>query len=393
MITQSKFFNKIIGNLSFMFEYLASESKHQRLYAQEEDARHPFERDRDRIIHSVAFRRLQNKTQVFIYDEGDHYRTRLTHSLEVSQIARSIARRLGVNEDLCELVALAHDFGHPPFGHNGEYALQDAAELYGGFDHNAQALRIICMLENKHMHFDGLNLTKESIDAIMKHNGPIDIDKYRDLKGQNAANTIQRVATLYNIDLQKHSSIEAQIAAIADDIAYCNHDIDDGIRAGLITFDELCNMKEVKSFLAGLSIDSPRSVSTFVRRLIRKMVDDVVANTTSTIMDNGITSSDDVANFGEPVVWMSKETFELLKGLKAMLFNRIYNYTNSSDMGKKTNMIVTDLFNHFFNNLEALPQSWHKRLDFEQPAVVVLDYISGMTDRFAIQQHQIIVTK
>ena len=376
-----------------MFEYLASESTHQRLYAQEADVRHPFERDRDRIIHSVAFRRLQNKTQVFIYDEGDHYRTRLTHSIEVSQIARSIARRLGVNEDLCELISLAHDLGHPPFGHNGEYALQDAAELYGGFDHNAQALRILCMLENKHLNFDGLNLTKDSIDGIMKHNGPINIDKYRELKGQNAANTIQRVANLYNIDLKKYSSIEAQIAAIADDIAYCNHDIDDGIRAGLITFDELCALEEVKSFISGLSIDGPRSAATFVRRLIRKMVDDVVANTTSKITDNGITSSYDVVNFGESVVWMSSETFHLLKKLKGMLFDRIYHYTNSSGMGKKANMVVTDLFNHFFNNLDTLPPSWQKRLDFEQPAVVVLDYVAGMTDRFAIQQHDLIIGK
>lgn len=371
-----------------MLQYLASECKNERLFAQENDARSPFERDRDRIIHSIAFRRLQYKTQVFINYEGDHYRTRLTHSLEVAQIARSIARRLGVNEDLCEVIALAHDLGHPPFGHNGEYALQDATELYGGFDHNAQTLRIVCMLENRHVPFDGLNLTFSSIDGIMKHNGPIDLNLYRLRKGRNAANTIEKVANLYNINLTQHTSIEAQIAAIADDIAYCNHDIDDGIRANLITLEELVEIEEIQKITKHLPIKGPRSVSGFVRYLTSYMIEDVIAHTIHKVSKNNITSDYDIINYGEVMVNMSQETCILMKRLKSVLFERIYNYTKKSGIGKKSKIIVNRLFYYFFNNLSALPISWQKKLSFEAPAIVVIDYIAGMTDRYAIEKYE-----
>lgn len=371
-----------------MLKYLASEGGEWRLFAQSQDIRHPFERDRDRIIHSIAFRRLQYKTQVFINYEGDHYRTRLTHSLEVAQIARSIGRRLDVNEDLSELIALAHDLGHPPFGHNGEYALGDVAHIHGGFDHNAQTLRIICMLENRHIPFDGLNLTFDSIDGIMKHNGPINLAEYRLKKGCNAANTIDKVANLYNIDLSKHASIEAQIAAIADDIAYCNHDIDDGIRAGLISLDELRSIKEINEIMQDLPLDNNRATPAFIRHLTSCMVDDVIENTMWEVSSNKISSSYDVINYNKPIVCMSEKIGRLVKSLKQLLFARIYKHTKVSDIGKQSNLIVTELFTYFFNDLDRLPQSWQKRLEFELAAVVVLDYIAGMTDRYAIQTYE-----
>ena len=371
-----------------MLKKFATFDSSSRLTPEQDDMRHPFERDRDRVIHSVAFRRLQYKTQVFINSEGDHYRTRLTHSLEVAQIARSISRRLGLNEDLAELVSLAHDLGHPPFGHNGEYALQEIAKDYGGFDHNAQALRILCYLENRHSLFDGLNLTPQSIDAILKHNGPIELMYYGKRKGDNASETIGNIANNYNIRLDNQTFPEGQVAAISDDIAYCSHDIDDGIRANLITMEELLSVKGIAEMTNGIDLSHPRAIFAIIRKLTASMTRDIINRSIDNINANRIKDIEGFINHTYPLIGLSEGMYQTQQELKKLLFSRIYSHTKHTELGINSNKIVKELFNYFMEFPNKLPTNWQKRLQSAPKPIVILDYIAGMTDRYALQEYK-----
>ncbi|HEX9703313.1 MAG TPA: deoxyguanosinetriphosphate triphosphohydrolase, partial [Rhodospirillales bacterium] len=298
------------------------EASRGRLHDEPESAtRRCFQRDRDRIIHSAAFRRLEYKTQVFVNHEGDNYRTRLTHSLEVSQIARSVCRSLSLNEDLGEALALAHDLGHPPFGHAGEDALKEVMEPYGGFDHNAQTLSIITKLEERYPNFDGLNLTWETLEGVVKHNGP--------LQGSGKNQPLPRAIAEYNarhdLEIETHASAEAQVASLSDDIAYNNHDIDDGLRAGLFTIKDLADVPLVGPIFAGVKKDYPnldhsRRIHEAVRRLIGAMVDDLLAETRRRIKDAKVYSPDAVRHFGDPVAGFSDGMQAHDRAVKAFLF-------------------------------------------------------------------------
>ncbi len=355
-----------------------------RVHDEPADVRHPFERDRDRIIHSVAFRRLQYKTQVFVNHEGDHYRTRLTHTLEVSQISRSIARRLRLNEDLTELVALAHDLGHPPFGHAGEDGLSVAAAAHGGFDHNAQALRIMCNLEERYEHFNGLNLCTESIDGIIKHNGPVDLNTY---KSSNAQKTIQDVASLYNICLDTQPTLEAQVAALADDIAYCNHDIDDGIRAGLIKLQDLRHIYLLDKLYDSINTGSDRVTSIFVRKLMTMMIMDLLEVSQNNLTHHSIDSLSKVVGFERGLIELSAPIERMKQELKAFLFENMYRHERVNKMTDNAKNIVFKLFNAFMSNEISLPTEWQHKIVQDNKALVVLDYIAGMTDRYAMLEY------
>ena len=357
--------------------------------------RSAYQRDRDRVIHSTAFRRLQYKTQVFVYHEGDHYRTRLTHSIEVAQIARTIARALAVDEDLAEAVALAHDLGHTPFGHAGEDALNAAMAPYGGFDHNAQTLRILTRLEQRYAAFDGLNLTWEALEGVVKHNGP--------LVGPNAerryAGGLPAAITEYNaqhdLGLSTWPSLEAQIAALADDIAYNNHDIDDGLRAGLFTVRTLMDVPlagPVFTEVAGRhpAISEGRLVGEAIRRLIDRMVTDLLAETRWRIAEVRPDTADAVRAAGRPLVAFSDALQAETQALRKFLFERMYRHervTRSTDHAKR---VVAALFARFFAEPATLPAEWAGRaLAADEPrrARLVADYIAGMTDRFALTEY------
>lgn len=362
-----------------------------RLYTEQSDVREPFERDRDRVIHSIAFRRLQYKTQVFLNHEGDHYRTRLTHSLEVAQISRSIARRFHVNEDLAELVALAHDLGHPPFGHAGEEGLQEASKEHGGFYHNGQTLRVLCYLENRYEAFDGLNLTPESIEGVLKHNGPLDLVFYEKKYGHNAAATITDIAEKYGVDLKTQASFEAQIAAIADDIAYLNHDIDDGIRAGFLELDDLLHIDILARVSKSIGRGHERGNYTFVRTLTSAMISDVVKQVQANIQKYNIKSPLDVFNLDRTIVEASPEFTAMLKELRTFLFKKIYRHPEIKIKNAEAKAIVSELFNRYMTDLTLLPLPWQRKIGTERykvAALAVLDYIAGMTDRFAIQEYE-----
>ncbi|MGH7014024.1 MAG: deoxyguanosinetriphosphate triphosphohydrolase [Stellaceae bacterium] len=353
----------------------------------ESPSRTPFQRDRDRIIHSAAFRRLQYKTQVFVYHEGDHYRTRLTHSLEVAQIARSLARALGLNEDLAEALALAHDLGHTPFGHAGEEALDAAMKDYGGFSHNDQTLRILTSLERRYAGFDGLNLTWETLEGTVKHNGPVKPPLSETIAGYNAQ---------HDLDLATWPSAEAQVAALSDDIAYDNHDIDDGFRAGLFTLDDLRDVPLIGEALAEVrksnrAIDDSRAIHEAVRRLIDRMVTDVVAETRRRIEQANIASADAVRQSRVPLVAFSAELREREKGLREFLFERMYRHYRVNRMSSKARRVVADLFGIFNREPELLPSEWRDeatKRDAKGRARVIADYIAGMTDRFALDEHR-----
>jgi len=367
-----------------------------RRFAEPESAmRSAYQRDRDRVIHSTAFRRLQYKTQVFVYHEGDHYRTRLTHSIEVAQIARTIARALAVDEDLAEAVALAHDLGHTPFGHAGEDALNAAMAPYGGFDHNAQTLRILTRLEQRYAAFDGLNLTWEALEGVVKHNGP--------LVGPNAerryAGGLPAAITEYNaqhdLGLSTWPSLEAQIAALADDIAYNNHDIDDGLRAGLFTVRTLMDVPlagPVFTEVAGRhpAISEGRLVGEAIRRLIDRMVTDLLAETRRRIAEVRPDTADAVRAAGRPLVAFSDALQAETQALRKFLFERMYRHervTRSTDHAKR---VVAALFARFFAEPATLPAEWAGRaLAADEPrrARLVADYIAGMTDRFALTEY------
>jgi dGTPase len=349
-----------------------------------------FQRDRDRIIHSGAFRRLEYKTQVFVNHEGDFYRTRLTHSLEVSQIARSICRALALNEDLAEALTLAHDLGHPPFGHAGEDALREMMRPYGGFDHNAQSLRVVTRLETRYAEFDGLNLTWETLEGLVKHNGPVGAD------GEPVAAAIVEYQASHDLELTTYSSAEAQVASLADDIAYNNHDIDDGLRAGLFTIEELSRVPLAGHIIAEVTarypgIDRARLIHEAVRRLITRMIDDLLAETGRRITDLAPASADAIRRAGKPVVGFSPGMAEHDRALKSFLFDNMYRHYKLNRMSSKARRLVRDLFMLFIDEPGCLPTEWRRAADTPATATtarVVADYIAGMTDRFAANEHR-----
>ena len=361
-----------------------------RLY-QEADSKNrtSFQRDRDRIIHSFSFRRLEYKTQVFMNYESDHFRTRLTHSLEVAQIARTIARKLKLDQDLAEASALAHDIGHPPFGHAGEQALNELMKKYGGFDHNAQALKILTKLEAPYAAFDGLNLTRETLASIIKHNGPI--------KGFETPKIITAYNKIHNLELKKYPSLEAQIAAISDDIAYNNHDIDDGIRAKLLQEKDLMQVKMIAESFAEIDQKYPQLETNKriyeVRRIIySKMVDDVIATTEANLKKYQIKSLTEIKNARKPLCQFSTEMGSQVTELKQILRKKLYTHPEVYLMNRKAYRLIIELFEYFMANHGSIPLEIKARFEQKKQqkdqARVICDYISGMTDRYAIEQHR-----
>ncbi len=371
------------------------EESRGRLYSEpESQTRSPFQRDRDRIIHSAAFRRLQYKTQVFVYHEGENYRTRLTHSLEVSQIARSIARVLGLDEDLAEALALAHDLGHTPFGHAGEEALQEVLVGHGGFDHNAQSLRVVTKLERRYALFDGLNLTWETLEGLVKHNGPLTGPHARMSKPLPGA--ITEYVARHDLELHTFASAEAQTASLADDIAYNNHDIDDGLRAGLFTMADLNDVPLVGPVFRDVARDYPGiepslHIHEAVRRMIGLMISDLIEETRRRIADARPNDAESLRNLGYPLVAFSDAMRANDKALKAFLFPNMYRHFTVNRMTSKGRRVVKDLFNLLFAEPGCLPPEWRVQTVGAEPtkiARVVADYIAGMTDRFALDEHR-----
>ncbi len=353
----------------------------------ESATRTAFQRDRDRIIHSTAFRRLEYKTQVFVNHEGDHYRTRLTHSLEVAQIARSLARALALNEDLAEAVALGHDLGHTPFGHAGEEALNAAMAPFGGFSHNDQTFRVLTMLERRYAAFDGLNLTWETLEGTVKHNGPI--------AAAHAPPTIAAYDCLRPLDLDGWPSAEAQVAAMADDIAYNNHDIDDGLRAGLFQLADLTDVPLAGPIFAEVArahpgLEQARVIHEGVRRMIDRMANDLLAETRARLADLDPRSVDDIRRAGAAVVGFSDEMRTHDRGLKAFLYERMYRHFRVNRMSSKARRVVRDLFTLLLKEPNCLPTDWQLLADGPATAGtarIVADYVAGMTDRFALDEH------
>jgi dGTPase len=360
--------------------------------------RSPFRRDCDRVIHSTAFRRLKHKTQVFIYHEGDHYRTRLTHSLEVAQIARALARQLGLDEDLTETLALAHDLGHPPFGHAGERALDACLTVHGGFDHNAQTLRVLTSLEHRYPQFDGLNLSWETLEGIVKHNGPLcerdgaPLGRYRE-HGIPAG--IREFDAIYDLELWSFASLEAQVAAIADDIAYDAHDIDDGLRAGLFRVDDLKVMPLTSDMIAAIDQDYPgldeaRRGAELVRGLIAYLINAVVSEAGKRLDIAQPRSVDEVRHYGDQLIAFSPEVTEAEAGIKAFLKLRMYRHQWVMRVMGDAERIVRDLFTRYQDDPRNLPAEWREGADVESgPARArrIGNFIAGMTDRFALTEH------
>ena len=355
--------------------------------------RSPFQRDKDRIIHSSAFRRLKGKTQVFVSHEGDYYRTRLTHSLEVAQIARSIARVLGLDEDLAECLALAHDLGHPPFGHSGEDALHAGMQPYGGFDHNAQTLRIVEQLEGRYAEFDGLNLTWETLEGIAKHNGPL-IKKQSDIDALPWA--LKDLPEWEKLELETYAGPEAQVAALADDIAYNNHDIDDGLRAGLFTVANVCEVPIVGRHFADVrrrypDISENRLIHEAVRDLIGYMVSDVLTETRKRLSETNPQSADEIRGLNFAIVDFS-ENFRREEGpMRQFLYENMYKHYKVNRMMGQASRVVSELFEQFINNPDILPTEFRDLCDGPRNAKtarVVCDYIASMTDSFAINEHK-----
>ncbi len=359
--------------------------------------RTPFQRDRDRIVHATAFRRLTHKTQVFLFHEGDHYRTRLTHTIEVAQIARAIARLLRLDEDLTEALALAHDLGHPPFGHAGERALDAAMSTLGGFDHNAQSFKVVTRLERKYVAFDGLNLSLETLEGLVKHNGPISgpyahearPGEHRILLGE-----IARAGLTQALRLNAHASAEAQAAAVADDIAYVNHDIDDALRAGLLKIETLAHAPLVGPYVVraqATGADAGRLIYEVNRRLITVMIEDVAAAARARLELLQPTSSDHIAAAGQTIVTFSDAFKADLVALKAHLFQHVYRHERVMRVMRDAESIVTDLFGHFMRSNDGLPDRWATAasgLDAAARAALIGDFVAGMTDRYAIAAHR-----
>jgi dGTPase len=368
------------------FATMAAQSR-GRFFAEDESAtRSCYQRDRDRIIHSTAFRRLKHKTQVFVQHEGDYYRTRLTHSLEVAQIARSLARVLAVDEDLAETVALAHDMGHTPFGHSGEEALSAVTADIGGFDHNAHALRLVTKLEHRYADFDGLNLTWETLEGLVKHNGPLTDHLPQPIAGFNAR---------WNLELASWPGIEAQIAALADDIAYVNHDIDDGLRAGLFAVTDLAQAPLAGRHAAAVQARYPdlelgRFVGELIRTLMSTLLDDLLRQTRANLASAAPGSAAAVRDAGRALVGFSPAMAGELVALKAYLFSHMYRHPRVIASMTRAKAVVTDLFEAFSADPGLLPPDWTASCGAAGDAAtagVVRDYIAGMTDRFALAEY------
>jgi dGTPase len=368
------------------------EESRGRLHPEPEHAmRSPYQRDRDRIIHSSAFRRLTYKTQVFVYHEGDHYRTRLTHSLEVAQIARTIGRALGLDEDLAETLALAHDLGHTPFGHAGEDALNAEMMRFGGFSHNDQTLRILTRLERRYAEFDGLNLTWESLEGTVKHNGPLRGPGI----GRPVPPTIAEYDRRHPLALDSFPGAEAQVAALADDIAYNNHDIDDGLRAGLFAVADLAEVPLVGPVFQSVAarypgIEEPRLIHESIRRVIDHMAADLIAETRSRLVQSGVKSAAEIRALKTPVVTFSAEMRQNDRALKQFLFERMYRHYRVNRMSSKARRVVHDLFALYLAEPECLPGEWRALAagpDDPRTARVAADYLAGMTDRYALDEH------
>jgi len=363
------------------------------------DVRSVFQRDRDRVIHSTAFRRLKHKTQVFVSHEGDHFRTRLTHSLEVAQIARTIARALGLDEDLTEALALAHDLGHTPFGHAGERALNACMADHGGFEHNAQTLRIVTRLERRYAAFDGLNLTWETLEGLLKHNGPL-IDSLGTPVGRYARTglpaAIREFAHFKALQPDTWPSAEAQVAALADDIAYNAHDIDDGLRARLFDLIDLADLPLVGPALTEVlnvhgELERPRMIHETVRRVIARLVGDVIARTRRNVEKYRPETADDVRRLKRPLVTFSPQTAEDLRVVQRFLRRRMYRHPKVMDAMRRAERIVQDLFAAYISEPDLLPKDWKERAMSDEASTFprqVCDFIAGMTDRYAIEQHR-----
>jgi dGTPase len=368
----------------------ATESRGRYFRETESPTRTCYQRDRDRIIHSTAFRRLKHKTQVFVQHEGDYYRTRLTHSLEVAQIARSLARVLALDEDLAETLALAHDLGHTPFGHAGEEALAAVTADIGGFDHNAHGLRIVTKLEHRYADFDGLNLTWETLEGLVKHNGPL-----RQAQNERLPAPIATFDARWPLDLSTWPGLEAQIAALSDDIAYINHDIDDGLRAGLFSVDDLSGAPLVGPHVEAIlsergALELGRLIGEIVRRLMSDLVGDVLAETRRRLEGAAPKSAADVRNHGQALAAFSPAMLDAVVALKSFLFARMYRHPRVVASMTAAKGVVSELFGAFAADPALLPPDWQalfrKPLD-SGSAGVIRDYIAGMTDRFALEEH------
>jgi dGTPase len=359
--------------------------------------RNAFRRDCDRIIHATAFRRLAHKTQVFVFHEGDHFRTRLTHTLEVTQIARSLARALGLDEDLAEALALAHDLGHPPFGHAGERALDRCLEACGGFDHNAQTLRVVTALERRYPAFDGLNLSWETLEGLVKHNGPLTlrdgspVGLYRE---RGLPYAIVAHNKTQDLELWSFASAEAQLAAIADDIAYDAHDIDDGLRAGLFVLDDLAGVPLLRDILAEIRVQHPaldpsRLVHELGRRLITRMIEDVVAETAARLRALAPGSADDVRHAQQPVGGFSSAMAEADRAIKGFLYPRMYRHSRIMRIMGDAERLVCALFERYLEQPDDMPAEWAQLAEGDEAARLrhIADFIAGMTDRYALVEH------
>jgi len=361
--------------------------------------RSPFRRDCDRVIHSTAFRRLKHKTQVFVFHEGDHYRTRLTHTLEVAQIARALARQLGLDEDLTETLALAHDLGHPPFGHAGERALDSCLQAHGGFDHNAQTLRVVTALEHRYPEFDGLNLTWEALEGIVKHNGPLmqrdgeAVGRYRD---RGIPVGIASYVKTCDLELWSFAALEAQVAAIADDIAYDAHDIDDGLRAGLFGVDDLGVMPLAAEIIADIArhypaLDDGRRGAEFVRELISYLIGAVMSESVRRLQAAQPQSAQDVRRHDRALIAFSPEVTRQEAEIKAFLKQRMYRHPRVMRVMGDAEQILFDLFARYQKTPQDLPAEWLEATESEteaERARRIGNFIAGMTDRFAMTEHQ-----
>jgi dGTPase len=361
--------------------------------------RSPFRRDCDRVIHSTAFRRLKHKTQVFIFHEGDHYRTRLTHSLEVAQIARALARQLGLDEDLTETLALAHDLGHPPFGHAGERALDECLKGHGGFDHNAQTLRVVTSLEHRYPEFGGLNLTWEALEGIVKHNGPLTertgapVGRYRET---GIPIGIAESNATYDLELWSHASLEAQVAAFADDIAYDAHDIDDGLRAGLFAVDDLKEMPLTAEIIGEIDrhypgLDEVRRGAELVRELISHFIGAVFSEASKRLAAAQPQSAHDVRHHHGPLIAFPSEVAEQEAAIKAFLYRRMYRHHRVMQVMREAEQVVRNLFQRYTTSPGDLPAEWVEGTERETGEARIGrigNFIAGMTDRFALIEHQ-----
>ncbi len=362
--------------------------QHSEPDAQVRGPRSNFQRDRDRIVHSISFRRLRHKTQVFVAPDGDHFRVRLTHSIEVAQIGRTIARALGLDEDLTEALCLAHDIGHPPFGHAGEGALEAAMQKSGGFDHNGHSLRLLTRLERAYPNWPGLNLCWETLEGLAKHNGPV----------LRPGWAMKEVDAGFPLDLHRRSSLEAQVAAIADDIAYDNHDIDDGLRAGLLDFDQIIDAPLVRGVWPSVSarlggIDQRLLAAELVRTQIGMMVNDVIAETRNRIAASGIKTEDDVRLASANIVGFSPAIGEGEAELKRFMYANLYHHPRQLEIAKSCHGIIANLFAAYHADQSLLPEDWRLTAPESQPALDqhISDFIAGMTDRYAISRHREIV--